>query len=92
MATYTLEEWQGLTGHDKQAIKKLRAALNDFEPLAKFAGLGPKMVESLIAKGLAEAGPSSRPAVAAEGYRLTDKGWLASEWCAGRRMTETPSN
>ncbi len=88
--TFDEDDWRDLTGHDKAGIKKLAGALNDFEPLAKFANFGAVMVRSLIDKGLAEEGPCSRPAVASVGYRLTKKGWLANEWIYGRRMREYP--
>jgi hypothetical protein len=49
-----------------------------------------KSVECLIAKGLAEEGPSRRPTIAETGYRLTEKGWLANEWRTGNRMEVEP--
>lgn len=88
--TFDEGDWSRLSPHDKQAVRKLRGAADGFEPLAKFAGLGPRMVESLIALGLAEEGPSSRPLTAQYGYRLTKKGWLASEWLSGNKMREYP--
>ena len=88
--TFDEEGWRDLTGRDAAAIKKLAGALNNFEPLAKFSMPGPVMVRSLIDKGLAEAGPCSRPAVAEVGYRLTKKDWLANEWRTGNRMREYP--
>jgi len=88
--TFDLDDWEELTGQDKATIRKLRSALDDFEPLANLPGIGPLKVRSLMDKGLAEEGPCSRPLVAESGYRLTKKGWLASEWIDGRRMTEYP--
>ncbi|MCB1463133.1 MAG: hypothetical protein KDJ90_12070 [Nitratireductor sp.] len=90
--TFDVEDWRQLSGSDKRAIRHLQKALNDFEPLAKFAGLGQTGVDNLIVKGLAEQGGSCRPSVAPIGYRLTKKGWLAAEWCAGRRPREYPAN
>lgn len=88
--TFSESEWLRLTSRDKACLGKLASALDDFEPLAKFAGLGQLSVESLIEKGLAEEGPSSRSAVSDVGYRLTKKGWLANEWRTGNRVTEYP--
>lgn len=73
MVTFDESDWAQLTGHDKRAVRLLQKGLGDFEPLAKFAGLGQTGVDSLIAKGLAEEGPCMRPHVAPIGYRLTKK-------------------
>jgi hypothetical protein len=89
---FTLDDWEYLSGADKRAIVKLRGALYDFEPLANLPGIGTGMIGSLMAKELAEAGPCSRPAVAERGYRLTKKGWLASEWINGNRMAVYPES
>jgi hypothetical protein len=88
--TFDEDDWAHLTGQNKIAIGKLAAALDDFEPIAKFSGLGQAGIENLIAKGLAEEGPSCRPSTAQFGYRLTKKGWLANEWRSGNRMREYP--
>jgi len=88
--TFTLDDWEYLTAADKRAVVKLRRALFDFEPLANLPGVGMGMVGSLMTKELAEEGPYSRPAVAERGYRLTKKGWLASEWINGKRTAAYP--
>jgi hypothetical protein len=90
--TFDEDDWAHLTSRDRIAIRILAAALNEFEPLAKFAGLGQPGIENLIAKGLAEEGRSCRPSVGAYGYRLTKKGWLAFEWLTGNRMREYPDS
>ncbi len=90
--TFTIDDWQALTGHDKAAVRILRRALDDFEPLAALPGLGQGRAASAIQMGLAEEGPCSRPGIADKGYRLTKKGWLASEWLNGNRMAVYPED
>jgi hypothetical protein len=67
--TLSWREWRGLL--------ELANARKDFEPLAMRAGVGPVVAERLVAKGLAEMGPSA-PRFNREafpvGYRLTDLG------------------
>ena len=82
-ATFDAEDWAHLTWRERKALPVLAAACDEFEPLAKFAGVGQVGVEHLIAKGLVEEGPSCHPAAGKYGYRLTKKGRLAIEWLWG---------
>ena len=70
-------EGLSLGARDWTALGKLADALNEFEPLAKRPGVGPKTVERLIALGLAERGEPSltwRHRGYDLGFRLTDLG------------------
>jgi hypothetical protein len=84
MATFSDDEWDALTSHDKHALKAIgRVAPASFEPLRKFRGVGETKIQSLLEKKLVEEGRSvPRNEV---GYRLTDKGWLALDRSIGRR-------
>lgn len=84
MTTFTEDDWENLTSHDKQAIRAIgRVAPADFEPLRKFKGVGPTKISSLLAKGLVAQGEGFPRREL--GYRLTDEGWLAFNRCIGRR-------
>ena len=75
------EEWLLLTEDERFLARRLVAAL-DFEPYpACFEGAAI-LLDALIARGLAESGPSLRPAVGAVGYRLTPSGWalVSANW------------
>ncbi len=83
MVTFSEDEWNALTPHDKHALKTIgRIAPAGFEPLHKLTGVGPTKIASLLEKGLAEKGQSVPRNEA--GYGLTDKGWLALGRCIGR--------
>ena len=69
------EEWLLLTEEERVLARRLIVAANGFEPYPAFFEGANRVLKRLVAKGVAEAGPSNRPAVAAVGYRLTDKGW-----------------
>ena len=69
------EDWLKLSEAERILARRLIVAANDFEPYPAFFEGARYILQSLVAKGVAEAGPSKRPAVAATGYRLTDKGW-----------------
>ena len=89
-ATFNEADWAGLTVSDKKALK----ILSDYgfslglEPLARAAGVGQKSMDSLISKELAIEGESG---LHGRYFQLTDKGVLALEWIAGRRLRVYPS-
>lgn len=81
--TFTDEDWADLTPSDKHALRSIGGSAVSFEPLRKFSMVGEKKVQSLLDKGLVEAGktvPRNE-----DGFRLTEKGWLARDRCFGRR-------
>jgi hypothetical protein len=69
---------EAVTAHQWRGLKALRAALSEFEPLAKRVGIGEIVAEQLVALRLAEKGPA--PArYGGTGYRLGDLGWKVIE-------------
>jgi len=78
------KEWRLLSEDERLFARRLVAALG-FEPYPLFFEGADGVLEKLVAKGLAEAGPSLRPAVAATGYRLSEKGWalVSANWAIG---------
>lgn len=88
-ATFNEDDWRNLTAADKKALKIIpRYSAGDFEIIAKMAGLGQPSMDSLVAKGLAVEGEPS--ALHGRRFKMTDKGWLAVEWLAGRRPLSYP--
>ena len=86
-ATFSEDEWDALTPHDKHALKAIgRVSPGGFEPLRKFKNVGQAKIASLLEKELAEEGRSFPRNEA--GYRLTEKGCLAFERCIGRRPSK----
>ncbi|MDT9599323.1 hypothetical protein [Sphingosinicella rhizophila] len=75
MALVHLDQDNGhaLTKAERVALRRLVLALDDFEPYGARI-VAEDALSSLVRKGLAEAGPSNRPAVGAVGYRLTGQG------------------
>ena len=76
--------WLLLSEDERLFARRLVAALG-FEPYPLFFDGAEIVLHKLVAKGLAEAGPSLRPAVAAIGYRLSEKGWalVSANWAIG---------
>ena len=67
------------------SVRKVAFALDKFEPFPRSL-IPESTLDRLVDSGLVEAGRSCRPAVASEGYRLTDKGWqVASAYWTDRR-------
>jgi hypothetical protein len=58
----------------KHGLRALAIADEQFEPFVDWV-VDVGVLADLVTLGLAEAGPSSRPAVGELGYRLTDSGW-----------------
>ncbi|MDP2358267.1 MAG: hypothetical protein Q8M31_19700 [Beijerinckiaceae bacterium] len=81
-ATFDEADWRDLTPLDKKTLRKFSRVSMVFEPLAKAAGVGQKGMDGLIAKGLAVEGPTS---LHGRTFKITNKGWLATEWLSGRR-------
>ena len=63
-----------LEREDLASLKKLAFATDEFEPFADQV-ISALTLGRLIDLGLAECGPSFRPAVGDVGYRLTASGW-----------------
>jgi hypothetical protein len=76
--------WLELSEDGRVLARRLVAALG-YEPYPMFFDGAAAVLETLMAKGLVQAGPSLRPAVGAIGYRLTDKGWdlVSANWAFG---------
>jgi hypothetical protein len=66
-----------LTEEERSLIRGLSLALDEFEPFPAFFAPRRGVLQKLVEAGLAEAGTSTRPAVATTGYRLTSAGWAA---------------
>ena len=67
------------------SVRSIAFAQRSFEPFP--AAIIPRQVlDSLVDAGIAEAGPSCRPAVAPTGYRLTHEGWqvACANWAVRR--------
>jgi len=64
-----------LSPKERALIRGVSLALDNYEPFPAFFAPRSGALESLLAKGLVERGPSKRAVVASEGYRLTDRGW-----------------
>jgi hypothetical protein len=58
---------------ERKAVRAMALATDGFEPYPAFVVTAP-ILQSLIDRGLVERGLSNRPAVAAEGFRLTETG------------------
>lgn len=88
-ATFTVQDWERLSGHDKKALRILsRIGANlGFEPIAKAPGVGEASINSLIAQELIKEG---EPGLHGRYFKTTDKGSLAIEWCNGNRMERMP--
>ena len=88
-ATFTAQDWERLSGHDKKALRTLSriGASLGFEPIAKASGVGEGSITSLMAQGLIEEG---EPGIHGRYFKTTDKGSLAIEWCNGNRMERVP--
>ena len=88
------KEWRLLSEDERLFARRLVAALG-FEPYPLFFEGADIVLGKLVAKGLAEAGPSLRPAVAATGYRLSERGWalVSANWAIGvpARGTKVPA-
>jgi hypothetical protein len=65
---------QLLLKDERRALKAIAFALDQFEPFM-LRLIPPNVLDRLVAKDLAERGPSFRPAVAPVGYRLSASGW-----------------
>jgi hypothetical protein len=65
---------QQLLKDEKRALKAVAFALDKFEPFT-LRLIPENVLHRLVAKDLAERGPSFRPSVAPVGYRLSAAGW-----------------
>lgn len=70
---------------EQTGLRRMACAIEDFEPYPQFI-IDPSILQALIEQGLVERGPSNRPGVDAEGFRLTRSGCdlLMRIWRADR--------
>ena len=66
-----------------KALRTLAFALDRFEAFPALL-IPEATIQALVDAGFAESGRSHRPAIAAIGHRLTDRGWEAARRVWGR--------
>lgn len=78
---------------ERTGLRRMACAIEDFEPYPQFI-IDPPILQALIEQGLVERGPSDRPGVDAQGFRLTRSGCdlLMRIWRADRPDPSDPES